>query len=520
MSARATVLLLITLLVPAIPAAEPAGGPLWEPFDLGRMITTWRGLANERVMAPLDMGDMAVLVGPERQLFLDNYLVATAEGVTRQVHPPVRHPDNPVFNRGNNSDMAFAMQVRQFSEAPRFRMWYWSSRRWHKMPNGQEIRFGTSYATSNDGVHWTVPDLGLHKLDGIEDPNVVIPYGLIHGLFHEPDDPDPARRFKALVCVERKNPVVREGYYLHTSPDGIHWTGQLDRPVIPSLRGYNIPQGGLGDTSRFWWDPLRKRYVADSKFVIPGKLRCRGMMFSRDLVHWTRPFPTFLSRDPAAQIYGHTAVAYQGIYIGTRWIYDPRYDPQTHSMHVELDTSRDGHRWTRVGAGQPFMAVNPKRDTWDCSRMKPTALLEVGDEIWIYYSGAPTTRDAANPDFPDSQKVPYSTGLATLKRDRFASITAADQAGRLITRPLTVNARRLHINADVDKGGELRIALLTPDNKPIPGYSFQDCQAVSGDSLDHPIRWAARDQLPPPDRGQVRLAFELRNARLFSFWIE
>jgi len=37
-------------------------------------------------MFPLAMKDMPVKIGRERQLFLDNYLIAESENVTRQVH--------------------------------------------------------------------------------------------------------------------------------------------------------------------------------------------------------------------------------------------------------------------------------------------------------------------------------------------------------------------------------------------------------------------------------------------------
>lgn len=478
----------------------------------------WRDLANESRMSLLDMRDIPVALHAQRQLFLDNVVVASKKGLDRMVHPPQRHPGNPVLSRGSSSDAAFVLQVCQFEQSPRFRMWYWSSRRWHNLPDGQQIRFGTSYATSEDGIHWRVPKLDLYRQDGNTDRNVVRSYGLMHGLFYEPDDPDKQKKFKALVCVERRNPVVREGYYLHTSPDGIHWTGNLDSPVIPSLNSYSLPQDGIGDTSRFWWDPKGRRYVADTKFVIPGKLRARGMMFSDDLVHWTRPFPTFFARDPVTQIYGHTAFVYQGIYIGLRWIYDPRYDPQTHSMHVELDTSRDGYVWTRVGAGVPYMSVNSQRNTWDSSRIKPTAALEVDEKLWIYYAAAPTTADLANPDFPDSQQMPYSTGLATLKRDRFVSLRAGTQKGILVTRPLTFSGRYLHINAEIASGGAIHVSLLNSKGDVIPGFDRTDCRLPSGSALDYTVGWPQGLLLPGPEKGTVRLKVEMINSDLFSFW--
>jgi hypothetical protein len=60
-------------------ANGPEGSLPAEPFDMEELRTTWRNLANEQVMFPLDMKDMPAKIGKERQLFLDNYLIAEAQ---------------------------------------------------------------------------------------------------------------------------------------------------------------------------------------------------------------------------------------------------------------------------------------------------------------------------------------------------------------------------------------------------------------------------------------------------------
>ncbi len=513
---------------------EPEGGPLTEPLNPDQLPVAWRNLANERVMFPLDMKDMPVKIGRERQLFLDNYLIAHSANLRRQVQRPIRHKGNPVVTPflPKTEDLeyrAVAAHVLQFKTSPRFRMWYQSYPEWHPWGENQKIRFASSYAVSDDGIHWSKPDLDLHKIEGSGLRNIVIPYGLMHGVFHEPHEPDPQKRFKALVCVEARRVrdgnltreyTIPEGYYLHWSPDGIHWKGDLTRSIIPSLlSGYDLPQNGVGDTSRFWWDPLRRKYVGDVKFVLPGKNRCRGIMASDDLVHWSPATPTFYARIAENQIYGHRGFVYQGLYLGMRWVYTTGRSKH-HSSNVELDCSRDGRIWTRVGAGQPFMDFNPNRDTWDAGKMRPIAMLEVENEIWIYYNGKPTDVETANPAFPDSQRVGNSVGLARLPRDRFASINGGDEVGKLTTRPIDFRGSRLHINAAVAKGGELRVELLTHDGKPIAGHRAADCLPITGDGIDLPIAWKTRKKLIGLDHARIRIRFSLKNARLFSFWVD
>ena len=147
-------------------------------------------------------------------------------------------------------------------------------------------------------------------------------------------------------------------------------------------------------------------------------------------------------------------------------------------------------------------------------------MLEVGDEIWIYYNGKPTDVEVNNPKFPDSQRVGNSVGLAKLPRDRFASINAGDKVGALITRPIDFQGSRLHVNAAVAQGGELRVEVLTHDGKPISGYHAADCVPIDGDGIDLPVSWKATAKLVGLDHSQVRFRFQLKNAKLFSFWID
>ena len=59
--------------------------------------------------------DLPVKLGLERQLFLDNYLIAKAENVSRQVHQPKRHPDNPVFQSQQlNVEDTYVLQLLQY----------------------------------------------------------------------------------------------------------------------------------------------------------------------------------------------------------------------------------------------------------------------------------------------------------------------------------------------------------------------------------------------------------------------
>jgi len=43
-------------------------------------------LSTERLMYPVDMADWPLKITSERQLFVDDFLLASAKGLTRQLH--------------------------------------------------------------------------------------------------------------------------------------------------------------------------------------------------------------------------------------------------------------------------------------------------------------------------------------------------------------------------------------------------------------------------------------------------
>ena len=86
-----------------------------------------------------------------KQLFLDNYVLARVENVKRQLHQPQKYgpvirPDRP-WEEG-------AIQIRMGpSWNPQEKIWML----WYT--NG-------AYATSQDGIHWQKPILGLREHTG------------------------------------------------------------------------------------------------------------------------------------------------------------------------------------------------------------------------------------------------------------------------------------------------------------------------------------------------------------------
>ena len=111
-------------------------------------------------------------------------------------------------------------------------------------------------------------------------------------------------------------------------------------------------------------------------------------------------------------------------------------------------------------------------------------------------------------------------GLATLRRDGFVSLNAGDQPGELVTRPLTFDGGALFVNAEVDEGGYLKAELRDGSGKTVGPYALRECRPITRGSLAGRVTWRKRETVERAPATSLRLVFELKNAKLYSFWIE
>jgi len=329
--------------------------------------------------------------------------------------------------------------------------------------------------------------------------------------------------------------VKQAGLYVHRSSDGLHWTADLTHPAVTSSENRDLYSSvGPGDTSLFRHDPILGRYVIDAKFnlylpearlkelgvpVEAGKnrIRSRTMMESEDLIHWTRPriilFPDeHDERD--SQIYGHISFVYESLWLGLlRVMHLERTGWK--QVEIELSYSRDGRNWSRPDARRPFIPLGDP-DGWepDYTDSALHAPLLVNDELWFYYRGSRSSER----DKTDDWKM--AAGLAKLRRDGFVSLDAGPEPGRVTTRPLTFAGRSLFVNADVAEGGSVRAAVLSADSEPLKDFGLDDAVPVATNTTRGRLTWKNAEHLAPPGDDHVRLVFEVRSAKLYSFWIE
>jgi hypothetical protein len=483
-------------------------------------------LTSDRVMFPDDISDWPLKIDSTHQLFIDDYVMSEIEGLSRQFHQPVKHPENPLMPGGY-------MAVVYDEGKRQLRMWN-----------------NLSYMTSTDGVRWSRQDPGPNdqlRKDG----------GQLRGLAYNPDLPEEEGRYKAVV-ERRYNQEAKEpgGFYIYHSRDGLSWERRPKQSVL--WRTHNMMQpaefrpmgtghphefrwagadffqsNGVGDTSTFRYDTVLKRYIFDGKFGIyftPEKirelelgmdhkprLRLRTFSESEDLVHWSPPrfmiFPDRLD-PPDRQIYAHVGFVYESMWLGL--IQTMRVQPTGWKQtDLQLSYSRDGRHWLRPQDRQAFIPLGDD-DSWEADYHVSayTAPVLVGDELFIYYSSS------RNADRGPGEKWALHVGLAKLRRDGFASLNAGEAPGKVMTRPLNFQGKQLFVNADVADGGWVKAAVLSRESEALDGYGLEDAVARTGDTTEGRMTWKSKDTLAPPGDDHLRVLFQLKNARLYSFWIE
>ncbi|MFH1009304.1 MAG: hypothetical protein V1800_17655 [Candidatus Latescibacterota bacterium] len=122
------------------------------------------------------------------------------------------------------------------------------------------------------------------------------------------------------------------------------------------------------------------------------------------------------------------------------------------------------------------------------------------------------------PEAYQIDKVRMSIGLARLRLDGFVSLDTTIREGVLFTRPVVPDGKHLRVNVDCGKKGVFEGELLDVNEKVIPGYERENCDAFHGNSVRHTVTWKGSEELPEGVLSTgARLRFFSRFAGPYSF---
>jgi hypothetical protein len=214
------------------------------------------------------------------------------------------------------------------------------------------------------------------------------------------------------------------------------------------------------------------------------------------------------------ELYNLDAVGYESLMLGlfSIWRHHPADRPKINE--VLLGFSRDGFHWDRP-CRKTFIPVSEERESWKWFNVQSCGggCLVVGDRLYFYYSGRGMQVNQAG-----RSVEAQCTGLATLRRDGFASMDAPGGEGVLTTRKVRFQGRYLFVNADAG-GGELRVEALDADGKVVSPFQRENCAPIRSDGTLQRVSWTGADDLAVLAGKPARFRFHLRNAGLYAFWV-
>jgi hypothetical protein len=206
--------------------------------------------------------------------------------------------------------------------------------------------------------------------------------------------------------------------------------------------------------------------------------------------------------------YGLCGFAYESMYLGFLWMFPITNGKNDGPIFVELVTSHDGVHWERQEKPRPPMLPLGPDGAWDDGMLfTPNHPLVEGGRIKLFYGGFDVTHGSGGGS--------AAIGLATLRKDGFASLDAGEDEGIVTTKPLQGAAGPLRINFRAP-GGSLMAEVLDSNGNIMDGYGRNDCIPLTGDDVDAKVSWKSTDVLPET-AASLRIRFILRDASLYSF---
>ena len=488
--------------------------------------------------------DGVIMLGGRKHVFIDDAFIERMEDLKFVVNPPVK-----MERVIDNIQGSFRKHLTVVEDEEGVIRIY----------NGSVDDYLAVYI-SGDGVHFKAPDLGSIAYKG--NKNITIP--LDNGGLGNPFiDPNGSReeRWKYFSDYHRR------GIYLYTSPDGYHWKRKTTA-VVPFRSGTQ---------SCTFYDDQRQLYVSYHRsgiFSLPGQQNQRSSVLTEltdfnkpvpykplsqadylkiaDSIPLRDPLPWFLDNGPLTpggfgMEYPHhfdpipedppetdiyitkaqkyewapdTYLAFPVVYFhykgasveARRVLEEEKYQRGSGPLETQLSVSRDGVHWQRyprpayVGIGQHL-----GRDVK--TAYIAHGMVKRGNEIWQYYFGETQYHSAIKHD-------PEGRGVYRLvqRLDGFVSLDSPyDKEVEMVTKPFVFSGNELHLNIDTDATGYTQVGFVDENDKPVPGFSVDECVYVNGDFISGKVEWLKKGSDLSGLQGKtVRLVFRIRGSKLYA----
>jgi len=446
-----------------------------------------------------------------REIFVDYYLIDKLQGIRIVKHTP--RDEGKVLYFDKKWEGLFCTYSTIIKDLELYRAYYRGLPLAGKDGTNEET---TCIAESSDGIHWEKPNLGLYKINGSFNNNVILanesPASHNFSPFIDTNpDTKPDQKYKALAGEGKR------GLVAYVSPDGIHWKKLKDDGVLK--------KGVFDSQNVSFWSESEKCYLCYFRTWTGGGysgFRSVSRATSNDFVNWSEPVAMTYGNTPFEHLYTqqtspyfrapHIYVAIGGRLMPGRQVLteeqakmlnvDPGYFKDCSDAYFM--TTRGGNVYDRTFM-EAFIRPGIGLDNW-VSRSNYPALNVVQtspEEMSIYVN-----QDYAQ---PTAHLHRYS-----LRLDGFTSISAPYIGGEVITKPFTFTGRELEINYSTSAVGEIRFELQDENGVPVPGYTLEDSQRIIGNEISRVVLWKGNGDLQKLASKTIRLRIYMKDADLYS----
>ena len=491
---------------------------------------------------------LALQLQAAEQVFFafDDHNIAWQHNLNLTLETAQKHPGNPVLRSGppglpdHGHAVLYGTVLKQ---GDTFRMWYLGMHE-AKIEKGQAPGWWRPmcYAESKDGITWAKPDLGLVEFNGSNKNNICQiegePYSMTRvndflSVLYEPDEPDPAKRYKCAYIAHMPFDEVKGGrskigpnekrwssFVTATSADGLKWKCVGDRPA--NAGGERFEVSGLYRFGDF--------YYATGQLLSPWSWRADGSDIGRDMLAYRSPdFVTWskakafayarpgqLSNPPVKgkQMHmgaglwnrGNVMVGLHGMWQDAE-VKPPKDKSWNYGVRVDLGLliSNDGVHFREPVPGFQIIPRGKEGEWDDIAILQGHAFVNEGDKTMIWYSHWNTGGELKNMDI----------GLATLRRDGFGSLSrkVTEEEGHFITSSFM--AKEISMNVDgLAAETPLSVQLLDHLDHPLDGFEAK----IATNGVHVPIKW------PKPIPSGKKLALRVNfpagcTARVYAIYL-
>lgn len=465
--------------------------------------------------APIDLGS-------RRELFVDRRLIGTLTEARLHLHEPRDEGVAIWLDRPWEGPMSGYTTL--LRDGTLYRAYYRGIAR--PGPDGSADE-RTCCAESQDGIHWSKPELGLFEFDGSRKNNIVLADAapVTHN-FCPMIDTRPG-----VAAAQRYRAVGGTGDKLFgfVSPDGLRWTKVRSEPLL-SKEQMPFPFTHLFDSQNLvFWCETEQAYVC--YFRVWDGLRRIARSTSPDFLTWS---PAVMMRQvhddgmsgpqpaPAEHIYTNQTSPYfraphVSIAIAARFFEGRQVltDEEARAINVEPQYFKD--------TSDAVLMTTRGGDVYDRTFLEGFLKPGIGPQNWVSRTNYPALNIVQTGPAEMSLYVnqDYAQPTAHLRRyslrlDGLASLRAGAKPGELLTKAFVFTGDELHINFATSAAGGLRFELQTPAGRPIPGFTFEDCQEQIGNEIDRIVRWKSGTSVAALAGKPLRLRVRLQDADLYA----